>query len=83
MDKFIICINSSYVRDAEIFDPTGIEDDKMDDLDYHDCSLEDRWSGSDVNPFICVIEADDETSACKIAGDEHCMDPRILYAIKV
>lgn len=83
MDKFIICINSSYVRGAEIFDPKGIEEDKMDDLDYFDRSLEDKWSGADVNPFICVTEADDEQSACKKVGEERCMDPRILYAIKV
>ena len=82
MPKFVVCMNSHYVRDSQIFNTTDLNDDEFENVDPCDEMMEGHWHDMDPNPFIDVVKADDQDEACKIAGEEHGYDPRTLFAIQ-
>ena len=83
MPKFVVCINSAFVRDAQMFDIQGLDDAQLDELDYFDCELEHRWADREVAPFIGTTDADDEEIACAIVGEKTGIDPRALFATQI
>lgn len=83
MPKFVVCINSGLIRDAQMFDIQGLYDNQLDELDYFDCELEHRWQDREVSPFVGVTESDDGEIACAIVGEKMGIDPRALFAIQV
>ncbi len=83
MNTYVVCMDSSWVRDAEMFDIVGLTDDELADIDMCDTENEGRWHDMGPTPFIAVISAEDEEEACKKAAVEMHYDPRCLFAIKV
>ena len=83
MPKFVVCINSGLIRDAQMFDIQGLDDDQLDELDYFDCDLEHRWTDREVSPFVGITDADDGEIACAIVGEKSGIDSRALFAIQV
>lgn len=82
MPKFVVCMNSHYVRDSQIFNTTDLNDYEFENVDPYDEMMEGHWHDMDPNPFIDVVKAEDQDEACRIAGEEHGYDPRTLFAIQ-
>lgn len=77
---YVVCMDSYWIRDAQMFDTSGIMDEDLDELDpsaeEHEC----RWHDIEPNPFIGLVRASSEEHACSIAGSQFRYDPRCLYA---
>lgn len=79
---FVVCMDSSYIRDAQMFDTSGLTEEEFDEIDRYDENAEQHWHDIDPNPFIAVVRAVSEEEACERAGKETGYDPRCLYAFK-
>ena len=82
MPKFVVCMDSHYVRDTQMVETSDMSDDEFENVDVHSEMMEGHWHDMDPNPFIDVVKADNQDEACKIAGEEHGYDPRTLFAIQ-
>ncbi len=80
MKTYLICVKSEYVRDTQIFDPGKYSDFELSDIDIHSESECDRWRDADVSPFVDIIQAPDERTACAVAAKRSRYDERILVA---
>ena len=83
LKKYVVCMDASYVRDAQMFDSRELTDDVFDCLDMSDEENDQYWCNMEPNPFNAIVEANDEAEACEIAGKQKKYDPRTLYAISV
>lgn len=83
MNTYIICMDSVWVRDSQMFDIVGLTDEELTDIDMCGTDNEGRWHDMEPIPFIAVISAENEEEACKKAAVEKRYDPRCLFAIKV
>ena len=83
MNTYVICMNSVWVRDSEMFDIVGLTDEELTDIDMCGTDNEGRWHDMEPTPFIAVIKAESEEEACKKAATQMRYDPRCLFAIKV
>jgi hypothetical protein len=81
MNTYVICMDSVWVRDSEMFDIVGLTDEELTDMCGTD--NEGRWHDMEPTPFIAVIKAESEEEACKKAATQMRYDPRCLFAIKV
>lgn len=79
---YVVCIDSSYIRDAQLFDSEGLSDEEFyesaNGLDVERC-----WCDFGPNAFVDVIYADSHERACEIAQEKHGYDKRTLYAVEV
>ena len=83
MNTYVICMDSVWVRDSEMFDIVGMTDGELTDIDMCGTDNEGRWHDMEPTPFIAVIKAESEEEACKKAATQMRYDPRCLFAIKV
>lgn len=83
MKTYVICMDSVWVRDSEMFDIVGLTDEELTDIDMCGTDNEGRWHDMEPTPFIAVIKAESEEEACKRAATQMRYDPRCLFAIKV
>lgn len=83
MKTYVICMDSVWVRDSEMFDIVGLTDEELTDIDMCGTDNESRWHDMEPTPFIAVIKAESEEEACKRAATQMRYDPRCLFAIKV
>lgn len=83
MAKFVVCMSSSYVRDAQMFDSTNLSQKEFDQIELFGEENEDRWHDMEPTPFIAVIEAESEDEACSIAAEQYRYDKRCLFAEKI
>lgn len=83
MNTYVVCMDSSWVRDSQMFDIAGLTDDELADIDMYSADSEDKWHDMEPTPFIAVIKAESEEEACKKAATQMRYDPRCLFAIKV
>ena len=83
MNTYVICMDSVWVRDSEMFDIVGLTDEELTDIDMCGTDNEGRWHDMEPTPFIAVIKADSEEAASKKAATHMRYDPRCLFAIKV
>ena len=83
MNTYVICTDSVWVRDSEMFDIVGLTDEELTDIDMCGTDNEGRWHDMEPTPFIAVIKAESEEEACKKAATQMRYDPRCLFAIKV
>lgn len=83
MDKYVVCMDSSWVRDSEMFDISGLSDDELIDIDVCSTDNEARWHDMEPIPFIAIVDAENEDEACKKAAVEHRYDARCLFAMKI
>ena len=83
MNTYVICMDSVWVRDSEMFDIVGLTDEELTDIDMCGTDNEGRWHDMEPTPFIAVIKAESEEEACKKAATQMRYDQRCLFAIKV
>lgn len=83
MDNYVVCMDALWVRDSAMFDPSGLADDELENLDVCSSEHEWRWRPMEPVPFIAVIKAENERDACKRVAFENQYDIRCLFAIKV
>lgn len=83
MNTYVICMDSVWVRDSEMFDIVGLTDEELTDIDMCGTDNEGRWHDMEPTPFIAVTKAESEEEACKKAATQMRYDPRCLFAIKV
>lgn len=83
MPKFVVCMDSFYVRDCQMFDSEGMSEEQFENIDPHGEEGEKHWHDMEPNPYIDAVTAENEAEACKIAGEEQGYDPRTLFAIQV
>lgn len=82
--KYVVCMDEVYVRNAELLDTTNLSDEVVNNLScFYNDEHEHLWLQMEPNPFIAVVEADSEESACLIAAEKYRYDSRCLYATKV
>ena len=70
MNTYVVWMDSSWVRDSQMFDIVGLTDDELADLDMCGTDNEGRWHDMEPTPFIAVIKAENEEEACKNAAIE-------------
>ena len=83
MNTYVICMDSAWVRDAEMFDIVGMTNEELMNVDMCNTDNECRWHDMAPTPFIAIISAENEEEACKKAAVEKRYDPRCLFAIKI
>ena len=81
--KYVVCIDSSFVRDAQFLDTVDLSQESFEEHDHYDVESEDLWKDMDPYPFVAIIEADSKDSACKIVAKQKHYDRRCLFAIKI
>ena len=83
MNKYVVCMDSYRVRDAQMFDTSGLNDDELLQIDPFSKEQESHWNDMDPTPFIAVVEAETDEEACLSAGKSNGYDPRCLFAIQI
>ena len=82
MAKYVVCMDSRYVRDSQRFDMTGLSNKEFRQIDMSDEENDDLWVGVELNLFVDVINAKNESEACGIVAKQYEYDKRCLYAFK-
>lgn len=82
-DKYVVCMNEEYVRDAQLLDTKNLTEEEFKNFDYQSCENERLWVDMEPNPFIAIVEASSGEEACQKAAELKHYDRRCLYAIKI
>ncbi len=80
MKTYLICVKFEYVRDTQIFDPGKYSDYELAEIDIHSETECGRWHDAEVTPFVDIIQAPDERTACAMTAEKYRYDARILFA---
>ena len=64
MNTYVICMDSVWVRDSEMFDIVGLTDEELTDIDMCGTDNEGRWHDMEPTPFIAVIKAESKEGLC-------------------
>ena len=78
---YIVCMDSSYIRDAQYFCADDLTDEEM-NTEYDDVFSE-CWVDMYPNAYINTVLAENEQEAREIAGRINRYDPRVLYAFEM
>ncbi len=81
--KFVVCMDETYVRDSQMLDTSGLSNEEFQKFDFTSCENEHRWHDMEPNPFIAIVEAASEDEACQKAAEQKRYDKRCLFAIKI
>ncbi len=76
---FIVCMDSSYVRDAQMLDTRDLSDEEF----AESTDSEELWHDMEPTPYIDCVLAENKHSACETVGKNKRYDPRCLFAIYV
>lgn len=79
--KYVVCMDSSWVRDSQMLDTSGLTDSEFNDV--MDSDNDNFYRDMEPNPFIAIIEAASEDEACQKAAEQKRYDKRCLFAIKI
>lgn len=79
--KFIITLDSSYVRDAQVFIPT--DDFNFEKEDIFDVENEDYWIDSLMPAFVGIVTAESIASALCIAANKFAFHKDTLTAQRI
>ena len=83
MNQYVVCMDSYYVRDAQMFDPSGLSDGEMSNADIHSRAMEEHWHDMEPTPFIGIVKAENEDEACRVIAEQYRYDVRCLFATKI
>ncbi|MEY8389815.1 hypothetical protein D3Z47_02105 [Lachnospiraceae bacterium] len=83
MNTYVVCMDSVWVRNAEMFDIAGLADEELTGIDMCGTDNDRRWHDMEPVPFTAVMKAEVEEEACKKAAAEMRYDSHSLFAIKV
>ena len=82
--QYVVCLDSSYIRDAQMVDTTELTDAEFESGgSFGSEEHEELWHDMEPNAFIDICNAPSEEEACKTVGKKWRYDHRCLYAIKV
>ena len=79
--NFVVCMRSSWVRDAQFADTKRLRDEELGEL--HNTPYEDVWKDIEPSPFIAICSATNSAEACRCVAQQKDLDVRCLYAIEV
>jgi hypothetical protein len=79
--QYVVCMDSSWVRDSQMLDTSGLTDSEFNDVMYSD--NDNLYRDMEPNPFIAIVEAASEYEACQKAAEQKRYDKRCLFAIKI
>jgi hypothetical protein len=79
---YVVCLDSSYIRDAQMFKAEELSDEEFFEADRYDEEHENYWCDCEPDVFVAVVGATSEEDACRIAGEKRRYDPRTLYAFE-
>lgn len=83
MNVYVVCMDSYYVRDAQMFDPERLSEMELNETDIFSETLEMHWHDIDAIPFIGVVKAISEEEACRSIANRYRYDARCLFATKI
>ena len=52
MNVYVVCMDSYYVRDAQMFDPEGLSEKELNETDIFSETMEMHWHDIEVTPFM-------------------------------
>lgn len=78
MSRYVACISSGYVRDAQYATKSGA--DCLDDDDRFD---DDAWVDADLPLYLKIVEADTRTRAAQIAASHAGVDEDVIELIPI
>lgn len=78
---YVVCMDSAWVRDAQMFDSVNLTDEELQSADPNDPANE--WIDMIPSPYIDTVVASSEKEACQKAGILWHFDARCLYAIPI
>ena len=81
-NTYIVCMNSEYVRDAQMLNTTEMKSEEFENIDWQSSELDEFWHDMEPTPFIGVVEAESEENALAIAASKYRYDERCLYVAK-
>lgn len=81
MKLYVVCIDSHWIRDAQMLDTRDMTDDRMNDFDPFSNENNDRWYDIKPTAYIGMIVAESQTDACRMIANKYRYDHRTLYAI--
>ena len=81
---FVVCMDSSYVRDAQMVNTNKLSKEEFEQgFFFCNSDYDHLWYDIEPNPFIDIVYAENQAEACNIAGEHKRYDPRCLYAIPI
>ena len=80
--KYVVCIDESYVRDAQYFNPEKLSEDEMLVMDIH-IDGDSYWEEIRPNAFVGIVSATSEEDAVNLASEKYGYDKRVLFAQKI
>lgn len=83
MNVYVVCMDSYYVRDAQMFDPEGLSEMELNETDIFSETMEMHWHDIDATPFIGVVKAISEEEACRSIANRYRYDAMCLFATKI
>lgn len=82
MSLFIVYMDSSYVRDAQYLNTSGLSDEEFEQCMNNPGEYE-NWSDIEPAVYIDMVNAESEEEARRIAGEKNDCDFRILSAMEI
>ncbi len=83
MKLYVVCMDSQWIRDAQMLDTRDMTDAQLKNLDAFSNENNNRWYDMEPTAYIGMIVAESETDACLRLADKYGYDHRTLYAIPV
>lgn len=80
MKLYVVCMDSYWIRDAQMFDTKDLNDEQLSALDPFSDENTDRWYDTEPTAFIGMIMAESEEIACRMIAVKYRYDYRQLYA---
>ena len=79
---YVVCVDGSYIRDAQVLDACGLSDEQWEKLVETDAFYDDaRWTDTRVSAFVDCVFASSEEEACREAAIRYCgYSPHTLIA---
>ncbi len=79
MNLYIVCMDSQWIRDAQMLDTRDMIDEQMIDFDLF--SDDNCWYDAEITAYIGMIAAASGTDAFRRIAGKYGFDHRTLYAI--
>lgn len=83
MKYYVVCMDASYVRDAQMFDTSELSDDEFCSVDVCSEEMEGHWHDIEPTPFVGITVANDAEDACRKMAEQYRYDARCLFAIEI
>ena len=83
MKTYLVCMDSHYVRDAQVFRTENYSEEELNQIDIHSEHEENSWRDAEITPYIDIVQAHDEDEACRMVAQRCRYDEKCLYATDI